>query len=81
MGWIFLLMVMWFVQQPICISILNAGQTAHELNGTWDGSVVGTYTLLRMVSNLTIPCLIIVLLIYMVLRTQRKTWSGYEDAR
>ena len=76
---IFLLMMMWFVQQPICVLLLNAGQAEHEANGTWAGSVVTTYGVLHMIANLTVPALIVVLIFYWLARTQRREWRGeYE---
>lgn len=78
MIWILILMALYFVEQPIAISLLNAGQAAHEASGTWSGSVVGIYSLLRHTANLIVPCIIVVLLVYWLLRTQRKEWSGYE---
>ena len=77
---IFFLMFLWFIQQPLTISLLNAGQSAHEASGTWTGSVVTTYAVLRMIANLTVPAMIAVLIVYWLVRTQRKEWrSEYEQ--
>jgi len=77
---IFFLMVLFFIEQPLAISILNAGQVAHEQSGTWTGSVVAIYSLLRHIANLTVPAIIVVLIVYWLIRTQRKEWRGeYEQ--
>ena len=77
---IFCLMILFFIEQPLAMSILNAGQAAHESSGTWTGSVVSTYSLLRHIANLTVPAMVIVLIVYWLIRTQRKEWSGeYEQ--
>lgn len=73
---ILLLSALYFVEQPIAISLLNAGQAAHEASGTWTGSIPGLYSILRHIANLIVPCVIVVLLIFWFLRSQRVEWRG-----